>query len=266
MCKLLVWLLGMILLTSFCLAQEGQGKKKNQQKKGKTGKDGEEEEEGFNDYEVYEAMEAMRQLTQHETFYDLMGVESNATDEQIGKSFRKLSVKYHPDKHGPEMMKMFKLVQYVSTLLRDPKRRARYEWLLHEAPAWHRESVYMMRKITKTAKISLKGALLFSFLFALGAQFLIQWIAFGIQYGRIVMARKQMAAMGEKEVKRIRKKLEQGDAEAMAQNNSDYETVLLADSPRPPFPTPLDSFIFSWLIALAKRVLPMRAAPEPKND
>jgi hypothetical protein len=124
----------------------------------------------------------------------------------------------------------------------------------------------MMRKISKTAKISLKGALLFSFLAALGAQFLILWIGFAIQYGRIVMARKQMAAMGEKEIKRIRKKLEQGDAEAMAQNNSDYETVLLADSPRPPLPTPLDSFIFAWPMALVKCVLPKQAAPEQKND
>lgn len=261
--KLLALLLGMILLTSLCVAQEGGQGKKKQKKKGKTGKDGEEEEEGFNDYEVYEAMEAMRQLTQHETFYDLLEVGPGATDEQIGRSFRKLSVKYHPDKHGPETMKMFKLVQYVSTLLRDRKRRARYEWLLHEAPAWHRDSVYMMRKITKHAKISLNGALLFSFLFALGAQFLIQWIAFGIQYGRVVMARKQMAGMGEKEVKRIRKKLEQGDAEAMAQNNSDYETVMLADSQRPPFPTPLDLFIVAWPIALVKRVLPK---PTIKQD
>lgn len=259
---LVLLLLGILLCTSLCSAQE----QKQQQKKKKKTEDGkEEEEDGPNDYEVYEAIESMRQLTEHETFYELLGVGTNANDEQIGRSFRKLSVKYHPDKHGPGTAKMFKLIQYASTLLRDPKRRARYEWLLHEAPAWHRESVYMARRVFKTAKISMKQALLFTFGLALLAQLVVQWIAWWIQYGRILASRQSLKSMGEKEVKRIRKKLEGGDTAFMAANNSDYETVMLADSERPPYPTPFDLFVFAIPIALVRMVLPKRTA-EIKQD
>jgi len=45
-----------------------------------------------------------------------------------------------------------------------------------------------------------------------------------------------------------------GDAAFIAYNNSDAETVLLADSPRPPFPTPLDLFIFAIPIGIVRKV------------
>lgn len=184
------WLVLAFLIPSLIQASSS-GKKKQ-----KNNED-ESEEDKFNDYEIYEAMESMRKLSpQSETFYDLFGVTSSATTDQIGRSFRKMSVKYHPDKApGPEAAQMFNLLQYSSTLLRDPKRRARYEWLLHEAPAWHRESVYMAKKISRSAKITLNQAGIFFFLFLLGGQFALDWIWFGIQYGRIIASRRGLKAM-----------------------------------------------------------------------
>ena len=32
-------------------------------------------------------------------FYDILGVQKNASDDEIKKSYRKLAMKYHPDRN-----------------------------------------------------------------------------------------------------------------------------------------------------------------------
>jgi curved DNA-binding protein CbpA len=201
----------LIYLAIFCLLLSSAYASSSSSQNEKKGNNGEEEEEDkYNDYEVYEAIENMRKLTKHDNFYDLIGITSNASEEEIGRAFRKMSVKYHPDKHGKDKEPMFKLVQYVGLLLRDPKRRARYEWLLHDAPAWHRESVYAVRRVSKMAKLSMRQFWIVFFAFSIGGQILAQWLSYFVRLGRVKYARREVNAMGDKEVKKIRRKLESG--------------------------------------------------------
>ena len=37
-----------------------------------------------------------------ETYYNILGVNENATQEEIKKSYKKLAVQHHPDKGGNE--------------------------------------------------------------------------------------------------------------------------------------------------------------------
>ncbi|KAB8337272.1 hypothetical protein FH972_021573 [Carpinus fangiana] len=63
--------------------------------------------------------------------YTTLEVAEDATEDQIKKSYRKLSLKYHPDKAAPEdkqtATESFQKLTAAYALLSDPRRRARYD-------------------------------------------------------------------------------------------------------------------------------------------
>lgn len=66
--------------------------------------------------------------------YDVLGVSKDATQDEIKKAYRKLSLKYHPDKHvgdTPEDQKkyedLFKDVAHAYDILGNPEKRAQYD-------------------------------------------------------------------------------------------------------------------------------------------
>jgi DnaJ-class molecular chaperone len=60
------------------------------------------------------------------SLYDRLGVEKNASIEEISKAFKKLSIKYHPDKPGGDPEK-FKEINHAKDVLTDPERRRVYD-------------------------------------------------------------------------------------------------------------------------------------------
>ncbi|KAL4978041.1 hypothetical protein BDW66DRAFT_130864 [Aspergillus desertorum] len=61
-------------------------------------------------------------------FYEILAVEKTATDSEIKKAYRKLSLVTHPDKNGYEGAdEAFKMVSRAFQVLSDSEKRARYD-------------------------------------------------------------------------------------------------------------------------------------------
>ncbi|WEV53978.1 DnaJ domain-containing protein [Leuconostocaceae bacterium ESL0723] len=61
-------------------------------------------------------------------FYERLGVDKNASQDEIKKAYRKLSKKYHPDlNHEPGAEDKYKEVQEAFETLGDPQKRAQYD-------------------------------------------------------------------------------------------------------------------------------------------
>ncbi len=67
-------------------------------------------------------------MASNRSYYDILGVKRDASDDEIKHAFRKLAAKYHPDAGGDEQK--FKEVSEAYTTLSDPKKRREYDQML----------------------------------------------------------------------------------------------------------------------------------------
>src|SRR6476619_983551 len=66
--------------------------------------------------------------TTERDFYQVLGVERNASDADIKRAFRKLAQQWHPDVNtDPAAQERFKAINEAYQVLSDPERRSRYD-------------------------------------------------------------------------------------------------------------------------------------------
>src|SRR5215211_8196459 len=76
----------------------------------------------------------------YKDYYKTLGVERNASEEDIRKAYRKLAMQYHPDRNPNDKQaeERFKEINEAYQVLSDPKKRDHYDRLGSDYSSWQR--------------------------------------------------------------------------------------------------------------------------------
>ncbi len=68
---------------------------------------------------------------EYKDYYSILGISKNANQDEVKKAYRKLAVKYHPDKNpgNNKSEERFKEISEAYEVLKDPEKRKKYDQL-----------------------------------------------------------------------------------------------------------------------------------------
>ena len=70
-------------------------------------------------------------------YYEVLGIDKNASEDEIKKAYRKIAIKYHPDRNpdNKEAEEKFKEAAEAYDVLHDPQKRQQYDQFGFDGPA-----------------------------------------------------------------------------------------------------------------------------------
>lgn len=78
------------------------------------------------------------------TYYEILGISRDASMEEVKKSFRKLSLKYHPDKcNDNDSISKFQKINEAYETLYDIEKRQNYDFTQRMSPKGNQENINM---------------------------------------------------------------------------------------------------------------------------
>uniref|UniRef100_A0A1Q3FDL0 Putative dnaj molecular chaperone similarity domain protein n=1 Tax=Culex tarsalis TaxID=7177 RepID=A0A1Q3FDL0_CULTA len=126
---------------------------------------------GSDDMEIFDLVEEV-----NENFYKMMQINQNATNQEIKRAFRTLSVVLHPDKNDAEDANIkFRNLVSVYEVLKDAGKREKYDKVLKEGlPNW-KSALWYYRRVRKVGLAEGAAILL---IVATVMQYFISWAAY----------------------------------------------------------------------------------------
>ena len=76
----------------------------------------------------------------YKDYYKVLGVDKNATPDDIKRAYRKLAKRYHPDKNSGDKQaeEKFKEINEANEVLSDSEKKARYDQISNSYSSWQR--------------------------------------------------------------------------------------------------------------------------------
>ncbi|XP_036372773.1 dnaJ homolog subfamily B member 14 [Megalops cyprinoides] len=75
-----------------------------------------------------EQAEGVQRIKQCKDYYEVLGISKEANEEELKKAYRKLALKFHPDKnHAPGATEAFKKIGNAYAVLSNPEKRKQYD-------------------------------------------------------------------------------------------------------------------------------------------
>lgn len=73
-------------------------------------------------------MDKIFYLKEGNSYYEILGIDKNASLEDIKSTYKKLALKWHPDKNSdPDAVKVFRVITEAYSVLSDPDKRDNYD-------------------------------------------------------------------------------------------------------------------------------------------
>lgn len=77
----------------------------------------------------------------YKDYYKILGVNKNASTDEIKQAYRKLAMKYHPDRNQGDKQaeEKFKEINEANEVLSDPQKRSRYDQISNSYTSWQQD-------------------------------------------------------------------------------------------------------------------------------